>query len=78
MSKVKAKAGRSQTATAAEDEVSRDGIQSVNRAFAIMELFDERRPALSVSEIAELTGLNRSTCYRFCQTLKAIGYLEEV
>ncbi len=78
MSKVKAKAGRSQTATAAEDEVSRDGIQSVNRAFAIMELFDERRPALSVSEIAELTALNRSTCYRFCQTLKAIGYLEEV
>ena len=50
MSKVKAKAGRSQTATAAEDEVSRDGIQSVNRAFAIMELFDERRPALSVSD----------------------------
>ena len=43
MSKVKAKAGRSQTATAAEDEVSRGGIQSVNRAFAIMELFDERR-----------------------------------
>jgi IclR family pca regulon transcriptional regulator len=78
MSKVKANAGPSQTATGAEDEVSRDGIQSVNRAFAIMELFDERRPALSVSEIAELTGLNRSTCYRFCQTLKAIGYLEEV
>lgn len=55
-----------------------NGIQSVNRAFAIMELFDDRRPALGVSEIAELTGLNRSTCYRFCQTLKGIGYLEEV
>jgi IclR family pca regulon transcriptional regulator len=78
MSKVKAKGPLTRTANAAEDEVSRDGIQSVNRAFAIMELFDERRPALSVSEIAELTGLNRSTCYRFCQTLKAIGYLEEV
>jgi PcaR/PcaU/PobR family beta-ketoadipate pathway transcriptional regulator len=77
MSKVKAKP-RTQAATAPEEEVSRDGIQSVNRAFAIMELFDERRPALSVSEIAELTGLNRSTCYRFCQTLKAIGYLDEV
>ncbi len=54
------------------------GIQSVTRAFAIMELFDERRPALSVSEIAALTGLNRSTCYRFCQTLRRIGYLDEV
>lgn len=43
-----------------------------------MELFSERRPALSVSEIATLTGLNRSTCYRFCQTLFRIGYLDEV
>ena len=59
-------------------DVGANGIQSVNRAFAIMELFDDRRPALGVSEIAELTGLNRSTCYRFCQTLKGIGYLEEV
>jgi IclR family pca regulon transcriptional regulator len=65
---------RSQSA----DEGGPDGIQSVNRAFAIMELFSDRRPTLSVSEIAELTGLNRSTCYRFCQTLKGIGYLEEV
>jgi IclR family transcriptional regulator, pca regulon regulatory protein len=55
-----------------------EGIQSVTRAFAIMELFSERRPALSVSEIAALTGLNRSTCYRFCQTLLRIGYLDEV
>lgn len=59
-------------------EEGSSGIQSVNRAFAILELFDDRRPALGVSEIAELTGLNRSTCYRFCQTLKGIGYLEEV
>lgn len=60
------------------EEGGPNGIQSVNRAFAIMELFDDRRPALGVSDIAELTGLNRSTCYRFCQTLKSIGYLEEV
>jgi DNA-binding IclR family transcriptional regulator len=53
------------------------GIQSVARALGIMELFDERRPALSTSEIAELTGLNRATAYRFCQTLLNLGYLEE-
>jgi PcaR/PcaU/PobR family beta-ketoadipate pathway transcriptional regulator len=61
-----------------EDGGDPQGIQSVTRAFAIMELFDDRRPALSVSEIAGLTGLNRSTCYRFCQTLLRIGYLDEV
>lgn len=75
---MKARPRRKPAASNGNDEVSRDGIQSVNRAFTIMELFSERLPALSVSEIAELTGLNRSTCYRFCQTLKAIGYLEEV
>jgi IclR family pca regulon transcriptional regulator len=78
VSKLKAKPRRARGESDGDDGVSRDGIQSVNRAFAIMELFSERRPALSVSEIAELTGLNRSTCYRFCQTLKIIGYLEEV
>ena len=43
----------------------------------ILELFSDRRPALTMSEIAELTGLNRATSYRFCQTLLSLGYLEE-
>ena len=43
----------------------------------ILELFDENRPALTTSEIANLTGLNRATAYRFCQTLLGLGYLEE-
>jgi len=55
-----------------------NGIQSVSRALAILELFSDKRPALSVSEIADLTGLNRATCYRFCQTLRSLGYLEEI
>ena len=50
------------------------GIQSVARAMRILELFDERQPALSTTEIAELTGLNRATAYRFCQTLLGLGY----
>lgn len=43
----------------------------------ILELFNDRRPALTMSEIAEHTGLNRATSYRFCQTLLQLGYLEE-
>lgn len=54
------------------------GIQSVARALSILELFDERRAALSTNEIAALTGLNRGTAYRFCQTLRRLGYLEEI
>ena len=54
------------------------GIQSVSRALSILELFSDKRPSLSVRQVAEITGLNRATCYRFCQTLKNLGYLEEI
>ena len=54
------------------------GIQSVARAMSILELFSDKRPSLSISEVAELTGLNRATCYRFCQTFRKLGYLEEL
>jgi IclR family pca regulon transcriptional regulator len=47
----------------------------VARALGVLELFNENRPALSPAEIAELTGLNRATAYRFCQTLLELGYL---
>jgi PcaR/PcaU/PobR family beta-ketoadipate pathway transcriptional regulator len=45
---------------------------------SILELFSDKRPSLSISEVAELTGLNRATCYRFCQTFRQLGYLEEL
>lgn len=54
------------------------GIQSVARALSILELFEGRRAVLGTNEIAELTGLNRGTAYRFCQTLRRLGYLEEI
>lgn len=54
------------------------GIQSVARALAVLEVFEERRSVLTTNEIATMTGLNRGTAYRFCQTLKSLGYLEEI
>jgi IclR family pca regulon transcriptional regulator len=45
---------------------------------SILELFSDKRPSLSISEVADLTGLNRATCYRFCQTFRQLGYLEEL
>lgn len=62
----------------AKEQGAPQGIQSVARALTILELFNDRQPALNVSEVAELTGLNRATCYRFCQTLRQLGYLEEI
>lgn len=65
--------GRSKSSSSGEG-----GIQSVARALSILELFEGRRAVLATNEIAELTGLNRGTAYRFCQTLRRLGYLEEI
>lgn len=54
------------------------GVQSVARALSILELFDDQRLQLTTNQIAQLTGLNRGTAYRFCRTLLSLDYLEEV
>lgn len=67
------------SATDATQARKRGGsIQSVARALTILELFSLQRPALTAVEVGELTGLNRATAYRFCQTLLALGYLEDI
>lgn len=53
-------------------------VQSVERAFAILETFDEEHPSRSAAEIAELTGLARPTTYRMLQTLQRLGYVRNV
>ena len=53
-------------------------VQSVERAFAILETFDEDHPTRSAAEIAELAGLARPTTYRMLQTLQQLGYVRNI
>ena len=53
-------------------------VQSVERAFAILETFDEEHPSRSAAEIAELTDLARPTIYRLLQTLHRLGYVRNI
>lgn len=53
-------------------------VRSVVKAFSILELFTDDRTTLTAAEITQLTGENRATAYRFCQTLVALGYLEQL
>lgn len=50
-------------------------VQSVERAFAILETFDEGHPSRSAAEIAAIAGLARPTTYRMLQTLQHLGYV---
>src|SRR4030066_1330228 len=50
-------------------------IQSVERAFSILELVYEKGSGLSLGEIATTVGINKSTSRRFLITLRNLGYV---
>ena len=53
-------------------------IQSIERAFAILELFQQTdRGELSVKEISEALGLNKSTAFGLINTLASLGCLQQ-
>ena len=50
-------------------------VSSLVRGFKILSSFTVKRPALKVSELAEMTGLDQATVFRFVYTLEKMGYL---
>jgi DNA-binding IclR family transcriptional regulator len=50
--------------------------RTISRAIAILQAFDETRPELGVTEIGELTGLDKSTVYRLLSALQQGGLIE--
>ena len=56
-------------------EKSKDFVQSLDRGLAIMTVFNERNPRLTLSEVAELTGFTRATARRFLLTLESLNYV---
>lgn len=60
-----------------EREKSRQGIQSIERAFHILEQFDLKHDELSITELSELADLPISTVHRFLSTLEGLGYIRQ-
>jgi IclR family pca regulon transcriptional regulator len=52
-------------------------VGSVEKAFRVLGVFDEGRASLSLSQIAELAGLDLSAAQRFTHTLLKLGYLRK-
>jgi len=57
------------------EERSGDFIQSLERGLAVIDSFSKERPAQTLSEVAELTGLTRATVRRMLLTLAELGYV---
>jgi IclR family pca regulon transcriptional regulator len=53
----------------------RDFVQSLERGLAVLQVFSQERPSVSLSEAAELTGLTRATARRILLTLERLGYV---
>ena len=60
-----------------EPAATRDGefVQSLERGLAVIRVFDENNPELTLSEVARLTGLTRAAARRFLHTLVGLGYM---
>ncbi len=49
---------------------TRNGVQSIDRAVAILRCFDARRPTLGITDIARATGLSTTTTHRLLMALQ--------
>jgi len=52
-----------------------DFVQSLDRGLAVIRCFSSERPSLTLSEVAERTGLTRAAARRFLLTLQELGYV---
>jgi len=65
-----------------ESYVSRDSghgpaTRTISRAMAILYAFDETRPELGVTDLSQLTGLDKSTVYRLLSALQQGGLVDQ-
>src|SRR6266545_2624971 len=65
-------------AEAPETDRTADGerqqsLQSLERGMAVIQVFSRERPALTLSEVANLTGITRATARRILLTLEKLG-----
>ena len=50
-------------------------VQSVEKAFKVLAIFNAQQRALSLTDVTKLTGFNKSGAQRFCYTLEKLGFL---
>ena len=60
-----------------DDVPSRGGVQSLERAFRLLELVAAHRGAMSLSELGSASGLPPATLHRLARTLVGLGYLRQ-
>jgi DNA-binding IclR family transcriptional regulator len=59
------------------EEKQRGGVQSLGRAFAILEEVARHREGIGLAELSKQVGLHNSTTFHLARTLASLGYLRQ-
>jgi len=65
------------TALASGGPLQRDIVAGLEKGLAVIEAFDQARPRLTISEVAERTGLTRAAARRYLLTLAHLGFVHQ-
>ena len=60
----------------AEDR-QRSGVQSLGRAFAILEEVARHREGIGLADLSKLVGLHNSTAFHLAKTMVSLGYMRQ-
>ena len=63
---------------AVESSKERGGIQSLERAFAILEEVARNREGITLAELSKAVGLHNSTAFHLLKTMAQLGYLTQL
>ena len=59
------------------EERQRAGVQSLGRAFAILEEIARHREGIGLAELSKLVGLHNSTTFHLARTMVSLGYIRQ-
>jgi len=59
------------------EERQRGGVQSLGRAFSILEEVARHREGIGLAELSKLVGLHNSTTFNLAKTLVTLGYMRQ-
>jgi IclR family pca regulon transcriptional regulator len=58
-----------------EKNLGQDFVKALERGLSVIRAFDATHPELTLTEVAQATGLTRGTARRFLLTLESLGYV---
>ena len=59
------------------EDKQRSGIQSLGRAFSILEEIARHREGIGLADLSKLVGLHNSTTFHLAKTLVSLGYIRQ-